>query len=347
MNDWKEFLSRFDFPLPEDRIALFPPEERSAARLLIVDRKTGSLSDGVVKDFPGFMEKEDLVIFNETKVSRRRLFLRRKSGASIEALMLAERDGTWESLVRGATKLRQGERLDGPEGLEFEFIRSKEKTCLKPLRENKAAWRSLAEAEEYFEKNGEVPIPPYLKRKSGEIDETRYQTIYARETGSVAAPTAGFHFSHEMMKSVEAKANVCNVELRIGYGTFAPLAEENFQEKKLHTETYRISPSSADQLNACLGRRIAIGTTSLRACESNFREFSAFTSGTYTTDLFLFPPDTIQSIDILLTNFHLPASSLFLLVCALGGSELMIKAYRHAIEMKYRFYSYGDAMLIL
>ncbi|MEQ9365688.1 MAG: tRNA preQ1(34) S-adenosylmethionine ribosyltransferase-isomerase QueA [Leptospirales bacterium] len=347
------------------------------------------LQDCMFRDLPELLRAGDLLITNDTRVSHRRVRLQRATGGDIEALFLnpdPETSGAWQCLVRGLKKLRPGEILSprppggsaaGADGVptraqekppgsvtapapDFEFLAARPdgKAVLRAVLRRAAnqdssprtsAWRTGDAAEAFFEAWGEVPIPPYLGRASESLDRQRYQTVYAREPASVAAPTAGLHFNDTIIEEiVQTGAEFAALELRIGYGTFAPLTDEQFRTNRLHAEQYSIPTKLVDRLNGATGagRRIAVGTTSLRALEANRRAFGAYQAGAYRADLFLRPPDRVTTVDALITNFHLPGSSLVMLVACMVERADLLAAYRHAIEREYRFFSYGDAMLV-
>ena len=345
-----ELLEKFQFDLPDDLIARYPPEKRGNSRLLVI-RPDGGLEDSHISKISLFLPKDSLIVKNNTRVSRRRIFLFRKTGGKIEVLFLKiTSQHSWECLIRGSGRLNEGEYLSHSSGIEFKFKRGRDPTRNYLEAFDKSGNRTLADyksAEFFFERYGEMPIPPYLGRSSEELDKERYQTIYAQNSGSIAAPTAGLHLTEEILLDLENRGfRHIDIELMIGYGTFAPLLPENFETSKLHEEMYSISKNSSALLN---GNKniIAVGTTTLRALESNYREFGQFQEGTFATSLFIYPPDTVKTTAGILTNFHLPGSSLYMLVSAYGGLDLMKRGYDHAIKNRYRFYSYGDAMLIL
>lgn len=383
------YLRPFRFDLPPELIAREPTAARDGSRLLVMDRRTGRLADHRFADLPALLEPGDLLIRNATRVSQRRVFLRRATGARIECLFLdrlpeqTAAPGTYDCLVRNSRKIKEGEILLGPAPVpRFRFARTPAgRTRLTALdADDRPAWPDRAAAEEFFARHGEIPLPPYLKRSPTAADRDRYQTVYAGRPGSVAAPTAGLHFTAELLDRLAARSvRLAQLELLISYGTFAPLEIENFETGRLHPETYVIpadfpraafagaGPDGEDPLGRQppggrlpdgrlprSGRRIAVGTTSLRALEDNLRKFGEIRPGTFATELFLKPGgwrdepgDRCASVDGLLTNFHLPASSLLLLVAAFCGTERILTAYRHAVAHGYRFYSYGDAMLII
>ena len=354
-------LERFDFWLPEDAIARFPSARRGDSRLLVLDRVSGAISDRMVADLPQLFGSGDLFVFNNTRVSRRRVRLCRKSGARLEAVFLEHLGpGIWSVLLRGAARVAPGEDLlVADPSVRFPLFRFQKDPGSGPGNSILAAmdaqggnaWPSVEEAESFFAAHGELPIPPYLGRAAQPIDQDRYQTIVAERTGSVAAPTAGLHFSHDLLGQLRRRgAADTSLELMIGYGTFAPLTEDNFTAGQLHREFYRISVECAAKYASCPGRRVAVGTTTLRALESERRATAGapglLRPGMHSTSLFVRPPDTVLSVDALLTNFHLPRSSLLLFVAAFTGVDFLMNAYAHAVREGYRFYSYGDAMLI-
>ncbi|TGK08923.1 tRNA preQ1(34) S-adenosylmethionine ribosyltransferase-isomerase QueA [Leptospira fletcheri] len=342
-------LSEYSFNLPEDLIAKVPASDRDGSRLLVL-----SSPDGVLKEEPFFSEilkylKEgDVLVANSTRVARRRVFLRTPSGRRHEALFLdpSGRPNEWRALVRNSKKLKSGTVLQDEISGRFSFTvtgREEEFTYL-------TASPDFMEID--FETIGRIPIPPYFKRESSEEDSVRYQTVYSKILGSVAAPTAGLHFTPELLERIRTLGvEFAELELRVGYGTFSTLTATQFREKKLHEEFFSISSEVAETLRLAKkqGRRIiSVGTTTLRALEAAYdSKTRSFLSGESSTRLFLQPGDPILSCDCLITNFHLPESSLLLLVCAFAGKDAVLNAYRYALQNGFRFYSYGDAMLLL
>ena len=341
--DWK--LEEFQFDLEEDLIAKYPAHNREDSRLLSLDRVKGELKiEDKFSSIQDYLREGDILVFNNTRVSKRRVYLLTKSGRIHESIFLEEREGSWYTLIRNSSKLRNGNILYDTSGkIEFHFLRRSDgRNYLRPSKEL---------TEDIFESIGSIPIPPYLKRKADSSDEVRYQTVFAKVPGSVAAPTAGLHFTESLNNTLLQKGiKILEITLRVGYGTFAPLQESQIQEKKLHKEEYHISEECAETLNEfkSKSRIISVGSTTLRALESSFhKEDKRFIAGNHSTEIFLYPGDTIESIDGLITNFHLPGSSILLLVAAFASKELVMKAYNMAIQNKMRFYSYGDAMLII
>jgi S-adenosylmethionine:tRNA ribosyltransferase-isomerase len=338
-------LEDYTFELDDSLIAKYPPAERGDSRLMVLQRSPAN-----IQSYPKFSALEehlregDLLVFNNTKVSKRRVFLQTPKGRLHECIFLEEVGDEWYCLLRNSSKVKEGNVLFDVSGhIEFTFSRREGKSFLKPSE-------PLSEA--VFDRIGTIPIPPYLKRRADSSDEVRYQTVYAKVPGSVASPTAGLHFTDSLKEALTSKGvQMTELTLSVGYGTFAPLEESQIREKKLHRESFEISESTADLLtkSRARGKRIlAVGTTTLRALESCYQPSTGlYKSGSASTEIFITPEDTIRSIDGLLTNFHLPASSILLLVAAFVGKDLLLRSYQQAIQERYRFYSYGDAMLIL
>jgi S-adenosylmethionine:tRNA ribosyltransferase-isomerase len=339
-------LADFDFALPPERIAQEPLPERDAARLLVLDRASGERAHCAVRDLPALLRAGDLLVVNATKVEPARLRGRKASGGAAEALLLepGARPGEWRALVR-ARALRVGAKLRfarGDDALEAEVAE---------LRPDGSAVLAFApEAKPHA--LGEAPLPPYIRRPEPRPeDETRYQTVYARVPGAVAAPTAGLHLSQPLLARLAAAGvEVAELVLHVGPGTFRPLGEAELAAGRLHAERFELPEAGAAAVAATRrrgGRVVAVGTTSARVLEARAREDGAVEPGAGTTDLFLRPGHRFRAIDALLTNFHLPRSSLLVLVAAFAGRDAVLGAYAEAIAAGYRFYSYGDAMLIL
>jgi len=333
--------SDFEFELPEQLIAQHPPALRGESRLLELNK--AGLNDSQFVDLPELLREHDLLILNDTRVLKARLYGEKESGGKVEVLverMLDEHEVLAQ--VRASKTPRQGSRL---------------------LLEGAVRVRVLARAGEFFhlrfentdsvadllEQYGHLPLPPYITHAAGEEDETRYQTVFARELGAVAAPTAGLHFGEDMLQTLRDKGvNIAYVTLHVGAGTFKPVRVEDVAEHVMHSERYAISQDTVDaiaQAKAKGGRIVAVGTTSLRALESAAKD-GVLHAGTGETNIFITPGYRFNVVEVLLTNFHLPCSTLLMLVCAFGGKDKMLAAYQHAIAQEYRFFSYGDAMLI-
>ncbi len=350
-------LAAFDYHLPDDLIAQQALTDRAASRMLVVHRDEERWEDRSFRDLPSYLRTGDCLVLNDSRVFPARLFGHRKgvrslpigrnnpkraeylSGA-VEVFLLrpVSADGRdWDALVRPGRKMRVGERIGFPEGLEAEIVARGE------FGERTVRFSGASDLFEAFERIGHVPLPPYIKRADETADRERYQTIFAREKGSVAAPTAGLHFTGEILDACRARgADVAYVTLHIGLGTFQPLHAERVEDGHLHAERYAITPEDAARIRAAR-RVVAVGTTSVRTIES--AERSGESRGE--TDIFIYPGFEFRRIGALLTNFHLPRTSLLLLICAFTGTDLTLAAYRHAVEQRYRFYSYGDCMLVV
>ena len=350
-------LAEFDYHLPESLIAQEALADRAGARMLVVYRDQGRWEDRQFREFPQFLAPGDCLVLNDSRVFPARLFGHRAGVRSmpigknnpkrkeylsgqVEVFLLrpVSADGRdWEALVRPGRKMRLGERVAFEGGLEAEIVGRGE------FGERTVRFHGGGDLYERFERIGHVPLPPYIKRSDEAGDRERYQTVFARERGSVAAPTAGLHFTGEILGACLARgAAIAFVTLHVGLGTFQPLHEEQVEKAKLHSERYSIPEESAAQIREAQ-RVVAVGTTSVRTVESAWRDGRM--SGE--TDIFIYPGVPFRRVGALLTNFHLPRTSLLLLVCAFAGKELTLAAYRHAVEQRYRFYSYGDCMLIV
>ncbi len=351
----------FDFVLPPERIALAPASPREAARLLVV-APDGALEDRLVGDFPDFLRPGDALVVNDTRVIAARLDgvrVRGENVAGIEATLIKRLDGSrWRALVRPAKKLRVGERIRFGE-------RSQSAVCLLGALDaevedkGEAGEVTLAFAfhgaalDEAIERIGAPPLPPYIasRRAIGPADRADYQTVFAREDGAVAAPTAGLHFTPSLLARIEAAgASLHRVTLHVGAGTFLPVKADDTRDHSMHAEWGRLDAATAEALNAARargGRIVAVGTTSARLLESAADESGAIHPFQGETAIFITPGYRFRAVDALLTNFHLPRSTLFMMIGAFGGLEVMRRAYAHAIEAGYRFYSYGDACLLL
>ena len=321
---------------------------------MVVCRTTGKITHHRFSDLPGFLRCGDLLVVNDTKVIRGRLRARKETGASVEIFLLARRDGgeeqgeTWEALARPSRRLREGMMFRVGEGLRVTLLRRGEGQWLVRLAAD-------APVPLVLERVGEVPLPPYIRRSAGDtaasVDAERYQTVYAATPGSVAAPTAGLHFDAEMLGEVRCRGvNVAPVTLSVGYGTFSPIRTKDVESYRIHAEPYRLSPDTAAAVNATRdrgGRVIAVGTTSVRVLETRARGNGRVEPAEGMTLHYIYPGYRFRAVDALITNFHLPRSSLLALVMAFAGVESIREAYRIAVEHGYRFFSYGDAMLIL
>lgn len=359
-------LRDFDYPLPAELIAQQPLAERDASRLMVLGREAQTIEDRMFCELPQILRPGDLLVFNNTKVFPARLLGRRRGSAAqpigknnpaardflsaeIELLLTRpEDDGTWQALVRPGRKVRTGEILEfGAGELEAEVV-GRGDFGLRRVR-LKARRGSVEDA---IDRLGHIPLPPYIQREDNALDRETYQTVYAKVRGAVAAPTAGLHFTAGMIEALRARGvETCEITLHVGPGTFQPVRTERVEEHKMETEHFEISEQAAAKINEALsdGRRvIAVGTTSARTLEhAAHAQGGRMAPGRGETDLFILPGFKFLAISGLITNFHLPQSTLLMLVSALAGREFVLRAYQHAVAGRYRFYSYGDCMLIL
>lgn len=337
--------SDFYFDLPQELIAQDPLEDRSSSRLLVLERDTGAVSHHVFREITDYLNPGDCLVLNNTKVIPARLLGEREgTGAHVEVLLLKRRSGdVWETLVRPGKKCKPGTGLIFGDGLlRAQILETVEEGNRLIRFEYQGIW------EEVLDRLGEMPLPPYITHKLK--DRNRYQTVYARYEGSAAAPTAGLHFTEELLERIAAKGvSVAYVTLHVGLGTFRPVKEDNILEHHMHSEAYEVTGETADLINRTRragGRIICVGTTSCRTVESAADESGLVHPGSGSTDIFIYPGYRFKVLDGLITNFHLPESTLLMLVSALAGRENVLGAYEEAIREKYRFFSFGDAMFI-
>jgi S-adenosylmethionine:tRNA ribosyltransferase-isomerase len=345
----------FDYELPAELIAQKPADVRSESRLLVLDRSSGRLTDSQFNHLGDFLEPNDCLVLNDTKVLPARFFAHRTSGAVLEGLFLAEQGepDVWHVMLKGVRKVRLGESFSLLDRADRDFCRAE-------LLEKRAEGSCLIRvgpsepAQVILEAIGFPPLPPYIKRDHDPVqareDRERYQTVYARQPGAVAAPTAGLHFTDELIEQLRSEGvRLAYVTLHVGAGTFKPVVAENLEDHEIHREWYRIDQANTDIINATRangGRIIAVGTTATRVLETVAAN-NGVVPGEGATGLFIVPGYQFKAVDVLITNFHLPRSTLLALVAAFAGLDRTLAAYRHAVAMRYRFYSYGDAMLIL
>ena len=337
--------SDFYFDLPQELIAQDPLEDRSSSRLLVLDKETGEMEHRVFHDIVEYLHEGDCLVLNNTKVIPARLMGTKKdTGATIEVLLLKRRENDiWETLVKPGKKAKPGTVITFGEGLLTG-------TVVDIVDEGNRLIQFSYEGifEEVLDKLGEMPLPPYITHKLQ--DKNRYQTVYAKYEGSAAAPTAGLHFTKELLAQVEEKGvKIAYVTRHVGLGTFRPVKEENVLEHHMHSEFYQVTPEAAKLINdtkAAGGRVICVGTTSCRTIESAADQNGVVQAGCGDTEIFIYPGYQFKVLDNLITNFHLPESTLIMLVSTLAGREHVLHAYETAVEMKYRFFSFGDAMFI-
>lgn len=339
-------VSDFDYTLPESAIAQTPVEPRDAARLLVLDRRTGALEHRIFRDLPEYLVPSDVLVINDSRVMPARLLGEKEgTGGSVELLLLERRSlDTWEALVRPGRRVRPGARLVFGGGLLKARVLD-----VTPSGGRLVAFEYEGVFEDILRRLGQMPLPPYIKEKLS--DPERYQTVYAREEGSKAAPTAGLHFTPELLDRIRAMGvEIVPLTLHVGLGTFRPVTTETVEAHRMHAEYFRIPEESARAINRAKergGRVVAVGTTVVRTLETAADEGGRVRAGDGWTDIFIYPGYRFKAVDAMVTNFHLPRSTLLMLVCAFAGRERVLAAYRTAIEQGYRFYSFGDAMLIL
>lgn len=335
----------FYYELPEELIAQHPLKNREESRLLVLDKKTGSIEHRKFKDIIDYLNPGDCLVLNDTRVIPARLFGSRVGKEEkIEFLLLKNIEGNiWEVLVKPGKKVRPGAKVVFGEGLLTAEVLSIQEDGTRVV---KFIYDGIFE--QILDKLGEMPLPPYIKEKLD--DKERYQTVYSKKEGSAAAPTAGLHFTKELLAQIEKKGiNLAFLTLHVGLGTFRPVKVDNIEEHHMHSEYYEVSEEAADIINRSRengGRVIAVGTTSTRTLETVAKENGKIEAKKGWTDIFIYPGYKFKAVDCLITNFHLPESTLMMLVSALAGRENILNAYRIAVENKYRFYSFGDAMFI-
>ncbi len=338
-------LKDFNYDLPEELIAQDPLEDRSSSRLMVLHKDTGRIEHKIFRDIIDYLNPGDCLVINDTKVIPARLMgIKEDTGAAIEVLLLKRNaDDVWECLVKPGKKARTGARIIFGEGLLVGEI-------VDVIEDGNRMIKFHYEGifEEILDKLGQMPLPPYITHKLQ--DKNRYQTVYARNEGSAAAPTAGLHFTKELLEKIKEKGvNVVSITLHVGLGTFRPVKVDKIEEHHMHTETFNISKEAADTINrtrAAGGRVIAVGTTSCRTLESAAADDGTIPARSGDTDIFIYPGYKFKAIDCLITNFHLPESTLIMLVSALAGRDNIMNAYETAVKERYRFFSFGDAMFI-
>jgi len=347
----------FNFDLPQRLVAQYPPQERGQSRLMTLDRVAGERAHRTVTELPFILCENQflspdgeapLLVFNDTRVRKARVKAKSETGAETEFLFLEEKEGgfLWKTLVKRARRKKAGNV--------FVFFDGEGKQTAKAVISDFEGDYVILEFEErltesWFEKYGSVPLPPYIKRKDNQQDSERYQTVYAKQTGSAASPTAGLHFTNELLDALKARGIASAfVTLHVGLGTFLPVRAENVEDHVMHEESFFITGENAAVIEEAMARKrkiIAVGTTSLRALESAFCD-GKLKRGVQSTSIFIYPGYKFKAVDALFTNFHTPLSTLLMLVCAFAGRELILESYAEAVRKEYRFFSYGDAMLI-
>lgn len=345
-------LSEYDYNLPEELIAQMPADKRENSRMMVLNREDKTISHKHFYDIVDLIEPNSLLVMNNTKVLPARLIGHKDTGAKIEVFLLSQKEGRlWNVLIKPSKRVKPDTIIKISDELSVRAV--------KRLEDN-GEWlvELLFDGDNVLDilhRNGNIPLPPYIERKIPnddlkKLDFERYQTVYAKDEGSVAAPTAGLHFTKEILQKLQDKGvELCEVTLNVGLGTFRPVTCENVLEHKMHSETFEISVQAAEQITRAKqeGRTIiAVGTTTVRTLETAYLQFGKICACHSASELFIYPPYKFKVIDKLITNFHLPKSTLLMLVSALAGKDFIFKAYKEAIEYKYRFFSYGDCMFI-
>ncbi|MBQ9688674.1 tRNA preQ1(34) S-adenosylmethionine ribosyltransferase-isomerase QueA [bacterium] len=342
--------SDFDYNLPESLIAQYPAQKRSDSKMLVLDKSSQTLKQQHFYNITDYLSENDILVFNNTKVIPARLYGQKETGAKIEVFLLKDlANGIWQVLIKPSKRIHINDKIKITDEL----------TVIPQQRQDEGKWIAQLQCDgniyEILNKVGNIPLPPYIERKMTtqelkELDYERYQTVYAEKEGSVAAPTAGLHFNDEILAELKAKGvTICYVTLNIGLGTFRPVKCDNILNHKMESEEFEISEETAKiitegKLN---GKNIvAVGTTSVRTLETAFAKFNKITACKSNSELFIYPPYKFNVVDKLITNFHLPKSTLIMLVSAFAGKDFVFEAYRQAVENNYRFYSYGDCMFI-
>jgi S-adenosylmethionine:tRNA ribosyltransferase-isomerase len=341
-------ISDLDYELPKELVAQEPLESREASRMLVIDRSAGSFSDADFTDLSRYLRNDDLLVLNNTRVFPARLIGQSETGASIEIFLVEETEpNVWKTLARPGKRLHVGKRIFFSDKLSAEVVDKAE--------DGKVVvnFEALGEFDLLIDELGKTPLPPYIKRDRSTIDSDRerYQTVFAKNRGAIAAPTAGLHFTPDVLETLRSMGVlIAEITLHVGYGTFEPVRVNNLSDHAVAAERYTIDDETADLLNLAKTehrRIVAVGTTTTRALESTIARSGHFVAGSHIADLTITPGYQFTAINALLTNFHLPQSSLLLMTSTFGGHELIMNAYRHAVADRYRFYSYGDCMLIV
>jgi len=341
-------LETYNYNLPPDLIAQFPVEPRDSSRLLVLDKQTGRVEDRIFHQVVDYMEAGDTLVINHTRVIPARLYACKETGAKVEILLLSKKGDNWEALVKPARRMKVGSRVkfNGQGDVEAEVIADLDIDGGRLIK-----FHHCPDEEQFISEVGQMPLPPYINRAAEADDQNRYQTVYAREAGSAAAPTAGLHFTESLLQDIQAKGiNIAKIILHVGLGTFRPVSSPDIREHHMHYEHYQVNAETAALLNDTRkrGRHIvAVGTTVVRTLETVYNDKRGFSCQSGETNKFIYPGYPVKAIDKMITNFHLPGSSLIMLVSALAGLDHTMAAYQHAVENRYRFFSYGDAMLII
>lgn len=341
----------FDYNLPEELIAQYPLKKRENARMMVLERKNQTIEHKHFYDIVDLLNPFDVLVLNNTKVFPARLIAKRNSGGEVEVFLLnpCAQNNCWYCLMKRSKRVKEGEELFVSDDFKIKVIQKDVENAKEgELPKNIVELEFLGDdVYEILNKYGSIPLPPYISRKTNDDDKQDYQTVFAKNTGSAAAPTAGLHFSEEILKKIENKGvKIVYVTLNVGLGTFLPVKVDDFTKHKMHFESFVIPDVTAQAINNAKGSVVAVGTTVLRTLEATYQKHGKIVATQDETDIFIYPPYKIKSIDKLVTNFHLPKSTLIMLVSAFAGKDFTFEAYKKAVEEKYRFFSYGDCMFI-
>lgn len=342
--------SDFDYELPTQLIAQNPLDKREDCAMMYLNKKTKEIKHLHFYNILDYLNKDDILVLNDTKVYPARLNLKRKSGANVEIFLLNPLDNSsrWEALARNAKRVKNGEILEAAPDFKVKLIEKQNANCENEIP--KYIVQLIYEGDDIYEllnKYGSVPLPPYINREATESDKDNYQTVFAKNTGSAACPTAGLHFSKELLEKIKQKGvKIAYVTLNVGLGTFMPIKVDEVKNHTMHYESFKIPKETQELFENKKGKVIAVGTTVLRCLEAVYQKYGKIVATTDKTNIFIYPPYEIKSIDKLITNFHLPKSTLLMLISAFAGKEFIFEAYKEALKKKYRFFSYGDCMFI-
>lgn len=342
--------SDFDYELPKELIAQNPIEKREFCKMMVLDRKSKTIKNRHFFNILDYLKKGDILILNDTKVYPARIITKRTTGAKIEVFLLnpTNKINQWEALTKNAKRVKENEILNVADDFQIKIIEKKPAENENEIP--KYIVELIFEGENVYEilnKYGSIPLPPYISREATKEDTTNYQTVFAKNIGSAACPTAGLHFTNELLDKIKKKGvEIAYITLNVGLGTFMPVKTENIEEHSMHYESFEIPTETEKLINEKKGSIIAVGTTVLRCLEATYQKNGKIIATKDKTNIFIYPPYKIKSIDKLITNFHLPKSTLVMLVSAFAGKDFIFEAYQKAIEEKYRFFSYGDCMLI-
>ena len=341
----------FDYNLPKELIAQYPLKKRENARMMVLWEKDRTIEHKHFYDIVDLLNPQDVLVLNDTKVFPARIIAKRNSGGEVEVFLLnpAACENQWFCLMKRSKRVKEGEILNVGDDFKIKIIKKDIENAQEgDLPKNLVELIFLGDdVYEILNKYGSIPLPPYISRNAKEEDKNDYQTVFARNTGSAAAPTAGLHFSDEILEKIKNKGvKIVYITLNVGLGTFLPVKTQDLQKHKMHSEKFVIPNKTADAINNAKGSIVAVGTTVLRTLEATYKKYGKIVATSDETDIFIYPPYKIKSVDKLITNFHLPKSTLIMLISAFAGKDFVFSAYEEAVKEKYRFFSYGDCMFI-